>query len=45
MNLELKDYEVHIAVDFERGAKLSGLPVHNPVNKLAHHLNFFKFPW
>lgn len=43
-SLEMKDNEVHVSVDFERGAKFGGLPVHDTVDKTWRDLNFFHFP-
>lgn len=44
VDFEFLDGEVHIYIDFERGAKFDGLPVHDTSEKVWRHLNFFKYP-
>jgi transposase len=42
--LEFVDGTVYVRVDFERGSKFDGLPVHDTVERSWRHLNFFKYP-
>lgn len=42
--MEFREGEVHVSVDFERGARFDGNPVHDTVEKTWRHLNFFKYP-
>lgn len=44
VDLEFIEGEVHIKVDFERGAKFDGLEVHDTSERKWRHLNFFKYP-
>lgn len=44
INLELVDNEVHVYVDFEKGARFNDLAVHDTVDRTWRDLNFFKFP-
>lgn len=44
VDLEFLDGEVHIKVDFERGARFEGLEVHDTAERKWRHLNFFKYP-
>ena len=44
MDLEFRDGEVHVSVDFERGARFEGCSVHDTVERTWRHLNFFKYP-
>ena len=43
-DIEFIDGEVHIKVNFEKGAKFDGLPVHDTSERVWRHLNFFKYP-
>lgn len=43
-DIEFIDGEVHIKIDFEKGAKFDGLPVHDTSERVWRHLNFFKYP-
>lgn len=42
VNLEFRDGEVHIEVDFERGGKFDGLPVHDTARRSWLRLDYFK---
>jgi len=44
VDIEFIEGEVHIRVDFERGAKFEGLDVHDTSERSWRHLNFFKYP-
>lgn len=44
VEFEFLDGEVHISVDFERGARFDGKPVHDTMDRKWRHLNFFKYP-
>ena len=44
VKLELLEGEVHVHVDFERGARFDDRPVHDTVDRTWRHLNFFQFP-
>lgn len=44
VDIEFIDGEVHIKVDFERGARFGGLEVHDTSERKWRHLNFFKYP-
>jgi len=44
MDIEFKEDEVHIQVDFDRGARFDGLAVHDTVKRSWRHLNFFRYP-
>lgn len=44
VDLQLLEGEVHVRVDFERGARFEGNPVHDTVERTWRHLNFFQFP-
>ncbi|MCO5297058.1 MAG: ISL3 family transposase [Fimbriimonadaceae bacterium] len=44
VELEFRDGEVHIEVDFERGGRFEGLPVHDTAKRSWRHLDFFKYP-
>ena len=44
VNVGLVGGELHIKVDFERGARFGGLEVHDTVTRKWRHLNFFKYP-
>lgn len=44
VDLQLLEGEVHVRVDFERGARFDGNPVHDTVERTWRHLNFFQFP-
>lgn len=43
-DLEFVDGEVHVHVDFEKGAKFDGDDVHDTSQREWRHLNFFKYP-
>ncbi|MGH9426098.1 MAG: ISL3 family transposase, partial [Terriglobia bacterium] len=43
VNFEFVDGEVHIHVDFERGARFDGHSVHDTCDRVWRHLNFFKY--
>jgi transposase len=36
--------ELHIAIDFEKGARFDGRPVHDTVERSWRHLNFWQYP-
>lgn len=40
----IEEGELHIKIDFEKGAKFDGLPVHDSVERSWRHLNFWQFP-
>ena len=42
-DLEFIEGEVHIHVDFERGARFGGCEVHDTSDRKWRHLNFFKY--
>lgn len=44
VDLELREGAVHVHVDFERGARFDGAPVHDTIERTWRHLNFFQFP-
>ncbi len=44
VDIEFVNDEVHIHVDFERGARFGGLGVHDTAVRAWRHLNFFKYP-
>jgi transposase len=44
VDLDFREGEVHVSVDFEKGARFGGLPVHDTVERTWRHLNFFKYP-
>lgn len=44
VDIEFIEGEVHIMVDFERGARFGGFEVHDTVNRKWRHLNFFRYP-
>lgn len=44
VDLELLEGEVHVRVDFERGSRFEGKPVHDTVERTWRHMNFFRYP-
>ena len=44
VSFDFREGEVHVNVDFERGAKFGGLSVHDTLDRTWRHLNFFKYP-
>lgn len=41
---DIVDGELHIQIDFERGARFDGRPVHDTVERTWRHLNFWQYP-
>ena len=44
VDLEFRDGQVHIQVDFDKGARFEGQPVHDTTSRRWRHLDFFKYP-
>jgi len=44
VDLDFREGEVHVRVDFEKGSRFNGLSVHDTVERCWRHLNFFKYP-
>jgi transposase len=40
----IENGELHIAIDFEKGARFEGRPVHDTVERTWRHLNFWQYP-
>jgi transposase len=44
MSSKIEAEELHIEIDFEKGAKFEGLSVHDTVDRTWRHMNFWQYP-